>query len=189
MTTVDAELDPQVWIGLPAQWDETTWTDPRDWARETAEIHWAGRRRRRGEMSPDHLALTLLMHSENLSGVDFRRTFFWLPDPTVEPMPVHLECYVAEGDREEALRELGRTEPDGAVEPPVVEPFHSPGLGEGVRVIRYVSTDEGVVLVLSYAFRTLDMDVRLWLSTYDTAAALRVLDGVDDLARSLAVTD
>lgn len=189
MTTVDVRFDPQVWIGLPGSWDASTWADPRDWAREVAETAWTAREREPGEQGPDHLALALLMHAQSpLAGASYRRTFLWLPDPAAEPLAVHLEGYVEEGERDEALRDLGRTDPDGAVEPPVVEPFDTPGLGQGLRVLRYEDTDDGVVLVLSYAFRAGGLDVRLWLSSYDTAAALRALEDVDELARALVLT-
>lgn len=192
MTTVDARFDPQVWIGLPGSWDSSTWADPRDWAREVAETVWGNREPGPGEQGRDHLALALIMHAENpLNGATFRRSFLWLPHPTSEPLAVHLECYLVEGDRDQALRDLGQADPEGAVEPPVVEAFSNPALGTGLRVLRYAldPEDGSVALVLSYAFRAGGLDVLLWLSSLDPAAALGALEDVDGLARALVLLD
>ena len=188
MISVHAEPDLQVWVGMPGQWDDATWADPRDWAREVAQTLWADHQPEPGGQGVDHLALALAMHAQSpLAGAPHRRTWLWLPNPTDEPLPLHLEGYVEQGERGQALRELARADQDGAVEAPVVEPFASTALGTGLRVLRYeVDPDDGaVVLILSYAFRAGGLDVRLWTSTYDTAAGLRALDDIDALARSL----
>jgi hypothetical protein len=187
MRTVDIELDTDVWIGVPGEWTEETFPDHRDWARAVAETVWNGVAPRPGEEGPDHLALTLAMVAESpLMDDPARRAFLWLPGPVSEVLPVYLEAFVAEGDREESLRELTLADAPGAVEPPIVEPFVT-GLGEGLRVLRYAADPEdgAVVLGLSYAWRAGDLDVRLWLSTFDTGLALRALDDVDALARAV----
>jgi hypothetical protein len=108
-----------------------------------------------------------------------------------ELLPVHLEAYAAEGEHAESLAELTRANESGAVEKPIVEPFRSEHLGEGVRVLRYAADprDGAVVLTLSYAWRVGDMDVLLWLSTFDTGLALRAMDDVDALARAVHLVD
>ncbi len=187
MTTVDVAPDADVWIGLPAEWTEQTWTDHRDWAREVADLVWTGVRPRRGQRGADHLALGLAMLAESPLAQDpSRRSFLWLPEPMIDVLPVFLEVYAAEGERDEALRELTRADQPGAVEPPVVEPFATEPLGDGLRVLRYAADpDDGtVVLTLSYAWRASGLDVRLWLSTVDTGLALRAMEDVDDLART-----
>src|SRR3712207_1510529 len=57
MSTVDVHFDTDVWVGVPREWTEETWTDHRDWAREVAEIVWTGARPRRGRPGVDHLTL------------------------------------------------------------------------------------------------------------------------------------
>jgi hypothetical protein len=192
MTTVDVHLPTDVWVGVPGEWTEETWPDYRDWAREVADLVWTGATPSPGEQGPDHLALGLAMVAESpLSGDPSRRTFLWLPGPTSAILPVHLEAYAAEGDRDEALRELAQADQGGAVEKPVVEPFGSEHLGEGLRVLRYAvdPSDAAVVLTLSYAWRADGLDVLLWLSTFDTGLALRAMDDVDDLARAVHLVD
>jgi hypothetical protein len=126
-----------------------------------------------------------------LAAAPARRTFLWLPGPTSALLPVHLEAYAADGDRDDALRELTRADAAGAVERPIVEPFPSDHLGEGLRVLRYAvdPKDGAVVLTLSYAWRAGGLDVLLWLSTFDTSLAFRAMDDVDDLARSVHLVD
>ena len=191
MTTVDVQLDTTVWIGVPGEWSEETWPDHRDWAREVAETVWAGADPVQGQ-GPDHLALGLAMLAESpLLSLEWRRTFLWLPGPTSDLLPVHLEAYAAEGERAESLAELTRADEPGAVEKPVLEPFPSEHLGDGIRVLRYAADprDGAVVLTLSYAWRAGDLDVLLWLSTFDTGLALRAMDDVDALARTVHLVD
>ena len=192
MRTVDVDLDTDVWIGLPGEWTEETWLDHREWARDVADAVWTGATPAVGEQGPDHLALGLAMLAEGpLAGDPGRRTFLWLPEPTAELLPVHLEAFAAEGEQDESLRDLARAEAVGAVEPPIVEPFPSPQLGEGIRVLRYAADpdDGAIVLTLSYAWRAEGLDVLLWLSTFDTGLALRALPDVDDLARAVHLAD
>jgi hypothetical protein len=189
--TVDVHLPTDVWIGMPGEWTEDTWPDHRDWAREVAEIVWTDAAPTDGQ-GPDHLALGLAMLAESpLADNPARRTFLWLPGPTSTLLPVHLEAYFADGDRDEALRELTRADPAGAVERPIAEQFLSDHLGEGLRVLRYEAhpTDGAVVLTLSYAWRAGGLDVLLWLSTFDTSLAFRAIHDVDDLARSVHLVD
>ena len=191
MTTVDVRLPTDVWIGMPGDWTADTWTDSRDWAREVAEIVWADAVPNDG-MGPDHLALGLAMLAESPhANASWRRTFLWLPRPTSTLLPAYLEAYVADGDRDDALRELTWGDPAGAVERPIAEPFLSDHLGEGLRVLRYAvdPTDGAVLLTLSYAWRAGGLDVLLWLSTFDTSLAFRAMDDVDDLARSVHLVD
>jgi hypothetical protein len=188
VTTVDVHLDTDRWVGVPGEWSEETWPDHRDWAREVAETVWHGATPAPGGQGPDHLALGLAMLTENpLLAEPWRRAFVWLPGPTSTVLPVYLEAYAAEGERDDALRELTRAHEAGAVEKPVVEPFPTEHLGDGLRVLRYAADprDGAVVLTLSYAWRAADLDVLLWLSTFDTGLALRAVDDVDDFARRI----
>lgn len=192
VTTVDVHLPTDVWIGVPGEWTEETWSDHRDWAREVADTVWAGASPGPGQQGPDHLALSLTMLAESpLLELAWRRTFLWLPGPTSELLPVHLEAYASLGERAESLAELTRADEPGAVEKPIVEPFPSEHLGEGIRVLRYAADpqDGAVVLTLSYAWRAGDLDVLLWLSTFDTSLALRAMEDVDGLARSVHLVD
>ncbi len=187
MSTVDVDFDTDVWVGVPREWTGETWTHHRDWAREVAEIVWTGARPHRGRPGVDHLALGLALLAESPVIAPGRHTYLWLPEPMAELLPVHLDAFVAEGEAEEALRDLVRAHPAGAVEAPIVEPFDNPHLGEGLRALCYAihPEDDAVVLTLSYAWRVGDTDVRLWLSTFDTGLALRAMDDVDDLARGI----
>lgn len=192
MTTVDVAFDRQVWVGLPGEWSEDTWPDHRAWARAVAAAVWDGHQPEPGEQGPEHLALTLAMVAESpLVGAPHRRTFLWLPEPSSEVLPVHLEVYAADGERDAVLRELTRADARDAVEPPIVEAFPHDRLGEGLRVLRYAADpdDGAVVLTLSYAWRVQGLDVLLWLSTFDTGMALRALDDVDELARAIVLVE
>jgi hypothetical protein len=192
VTTVDVHLSTDVWIGVPGEWSEETWPDHRDWARDVADAVWAGASPAPGGQGPDHLALGLAMLAESpLLDLAWRRTFLWLPGPTSDFLPVHLEAYAAEGERAESLAELTRADEPGAVEKPIVEPFRTEHLGDGIRVLRYAADprDRAVMLTLSYAWRAGDLDVLLWLSTFDTGLALRAMDDVDELARAVHLAD
>lgn len=191
MTTVDVDLDTDVWIGLPNEWTEETWPDHRDWAREIADLVWTGAEPGPGEPGPDHLALGLAMLAESpLVAHPARSAYLWLPGPTIDVLPVFLEVYVAEDDRDATLRALTRAD-EPALREPQVEPFVSEHLGEGIRVLRHVAdpqTDD-VATTLSHAWRAGGLDVLLWMTTFDAPLAARATDDVDDLARGLHLVD
>ena len=192
MRTVDVALDTDIWVGLPGEWGVRTWPDHRVWAREVADTVWSGVDPQPGQGGPDHLALALAMLAEDPAAEDpARRSFFWLPGPMTMPLPVHLTAFVAEGDRDESLRELTGADVPGAVAEPVVETFRSEHLGAGLRVLRYAADpeDDAIIFTLRYAWRAADLDVLLWLSTFDSGLALRAMDDVDGLARAIHLVE
>ena len=192
MTLVDIDLDTDVWIGMPSVWTQETWTDHRDWAREIADLVWTGAVPAPEEMGPDHLALGLAMMAESpMVAHPARTTYLWLPGPMWEILPVFLEVYIAEGDREETLRELTRADEPGALRDPVVEPFVTEHLGEGIRVLRHAvePEDDSVFLTLSYGWRAGGADILLWMTTFNTPLAAEAMDDVDALARAVHLVE
>ncbi|MFF2846804.1 hypothetical protein ACFVT5_10780 [Streptomyces sp. NPDC058001] len=119
------------------------------------------------------------------------RVLLRMEEPTTMPLQVRTRVKPAEGDREATLRALvGADDPD-AVEPPVVEPFHTDSLGEGLRAFRYVRQDDTaeVLAALRYVWRDEEAgaDVVLWTATHDTAQVIRAAQDIEELAHTMGV--
>ena len=183
MTELVLEADLDVWVGLPEEWGEDTYPDHASWARETAEAVWTGTAASPG-FGPDGLALTLAMMVEQLPlQADFRRTWFWVPEPSVDVLPVMVDLFQAEDSAEATFAELADVGAE-AVEPPVVEPFDFPHLGEGRSLLRYVrGHDDDLVLARHLYVRARDLDLHLHLATVDLPTAHRAMSDVEALAR------
>ncbi|XMA36051.1 hypothetical protein O1157_03815 [Streptomyces albogriseolus] len=80
-----------------------------------------------------------------------------------------------------------------AVEPPVVKPFLSRRLGEGLTTFRYVPQDDSSPLIacVRYAWRVEEpgADVVMWTATEDVTRLMQAADDLEQLAHSLTVYD
>ena len=189
--TLDLELhaDTDVWIGLPVHWSEDTFPDHAAWAREAAEAVWSGTAPEPGR-GPGPLALLLAMHVERLPlQADFRRTWFWIPEPDVDVLHVSADLFAAEDDEDEAFAELAEMH-QPAVEPPVVEPFDFPHLGRGRSLTRWAAGEDGDLYVARHLFvRAQGHDLHVHLATHDTARAARAMPDVEELARAARLVE
>jgi hypothetical protein len=97
----------------------------------------------------------------------------------------------AQGDREATLCFLVAAEDPDAVEPPVIEPFRTELLGEGLRSFRYLRQDDApeVIAAVRYAWRDEEAgaDVVLWTATDDTAQVIRAAPDIEQLAHKVSV--
>jgi hypothetical protein len=180
--SIEVAFDTDVWVGVPREWSDQTWTDPADWAREAAEAV-CGPDLDRGDGLA--AALAMVAASPLLDPALGQSCYVHLPSPDDDPLPVWVQVLEAEG----GLRELAQADEE-AVEPPVVEAFTTDALGEGLRVLRYSLAAEDLLLVgLHYAHRVGDLDVHVWTSSLTPARVLAALDDVDELVRGIEVTE
>lgn len=196
----EVTYDPAIWIQLPLIWNDQTWPDYRTWARETAEACWSDFDLEPGAYSVDNLALTLAAFVEKLQpddgSIPLEDFYLHLPDPRLMPLHVSLAVLDAEGDREQALREMTNADDPDAVESPTVEIFGTEHLGEGLRTLRYCPFDPGpdhqsepgaLFAAVNYAWRVEEhkTDVRLHSACPDIARLVQVIDDIDELARGI----
>jgi hypothetical protein len=171
---------------------------PEAWARYFAEGLWedyAPEKPEPGEV--DLLTDILLMYAIRAPAAfpDFE-VFLHLPHPREIPLPAYVDLVEIEEDedRETALRELTHADASYAVEPPIVEDFHSPHLGAGLRVLRYYQDEDSneVHVGLRYAWRyekgTEAADVLIILADPDAGRILKALDDVDEFARTVRIS-
>jgi hypothetical protein len=107
----------------------------------------------------------------------------YLPNPKMVPLPVWITHVPAEGDMEQALRELTLADDSEAVELPVAEKVSAEVLGEGLRVLRYNTLDDSNELVvgLRYAWRSEEHGRDVVLITGSPAPG-QVMSAVDAIA-------
>lgn len=77
------------------------------------------------------------------------------------------------------------------VRPPIVEPFTSPYLGKGVRVLRHKDTgapDHGTAAVLQYAWRVGGMDIVVIAGDYNIVELADLTGVLDEFARCISIT-
>jgi hypothetical protein len=171
---VDTAEDRLKWLLIPVHWgDGYTFSGPDEWANMIAPLIWgAWKERNPGVSEPDPLAVDrtraeIQSYAEKFGGFDRTRpfetvTFLHIPSPTVSAMPVR--CCVDDGPGLTAEMAALVNDPD-AVQPPVVEKFHTEALGDGIKATRHCLYDaepgqdpdqRGMWVSVRYAFKVPD---------------------------------
>ncbi|MXM62450.1 hypothetical protein GR925_03040 [Streptomyces sp. HUCO-GS316] len=196
---IDIEyVDPYPWTVIPPRSSDLgpfeEWDDIGSWCREEAEDLWADRELDPGPNGIDFVARSLERCAEAFSppGTD-HWLFLHRDHPTDLPLPVFAAIGPASGPREGTLRALTLADDPNATKPPVVTPFQSERLGEGLSVFRYVR-QEGFsqpLACLRYAWQVEEpgADIVIWTATEDVARLHQATADLEHLARSLAVYD
>ncbi|MFJ6569858.1 hypothetical protein ACIQNU_20795 [Streptomyces sp. NPDC091292] len=191
--SLDIGCDPLRWLELPPRWDTEEWPDISVWAGTCAELFWRAYRSDPDDSGIAFLAGRLKHFAEAFAPEPFdTRVLLRMWEPTTMPLQVCTMVRPAEGDCEATLRTLvGADDDPDALEPPVVEPFHTDALGEGLRAFRYLRYDDTpeVIAALRYAWRheKSGADVLLWTATHDTAQVIRAAQDIEELAHTLSV--
>ncbi|MFK0063174.1 hypothetical protein ACIQTN_28595 [Streptomyces werraensis] len=194
---IDIEyVDSYSWVIVPprsgpsAPFEE--WDDIRSWCLEQAEDLWSERELDPGQHGVEFVGETLSRCAEALCppGSD-HWLFLHLDHPTDVPLPVCAAIGPAREPRNPTLRALTEADDPNAVEPPVVKPFHSEHLGEGMTTFRYVTQKESPHLLacVRYAWQVTEheADVVVWTATEDVARVMHAAADLEELARSLAI--
>lgn len=190
--SLDIDYDPSRWLEIPPRWDTEEWQDIDVWARSCAELFWRAYGRDPGDSGIGYLTGVLRRFAEAFAPEPFdTRVLLRMWEPTSMPLQVFSMVKPAQGGREETLRFLVGAEDPEAVEPPVVESFHTEHLGEGLRTFRYLRQDDTpeVIAALRYAWRDEEVgaDVVLWTATDDTARVIRAAQDIEELAHKVSV--
>lgn len=181
--------DHRFWLacprGFPPGYDRDSW------AAEVAQAWWDVSGLKYQRSSVDRLAALLrLIHEDSYASVPCHQIWIYLRDPAVLPLPVHIGIWQLSGDRDEQLTRLsGAGDPD-VVRPPVVSPFVTDNLGEGVRATRQKRREDGqLYAVLSFAFRSVEFetDVQVMASTTDLGALREATGDIEDFVRGMSV--
>ncbi|MBC9728831.1 hypothetical protein [Streptomyces sp. TRM68367] len=190
------DYDASLWLEIPPRWDEESWSDIDSWASECAELLWRSHAQDPGESGIPFLAGTLRRCADAFAPERFdTRALLHIASPTSTPLPVFAAVRPAEaeeeGEREAALRALVQADDPDAVEPPVVETFHTENLGEGVRALRYVRQDDApeVLAWLRYAWHDgeIDTDTVLWTATDDVGQVIQAAKDIEKLAHKIQI--
>lgn len=190
--SLDIDFNTNHWLELPPRWDTEDWQDIDFWARDHAQLFWRLHGGDPGESGIRFLADTLRRFAEAFAPEPFdTRVLLRMWEPTSMPLQLFTMVKPAQGDREETLRALVGAEDPDAVEPPVVESFHTELLGEGLRAFRYLRQNDTpeVLAGLRYAWRDDEVgaDVVLWTATDDTAQVIRAAEDIEGLTHKMSV--
>ncbi|MCO4696054.1 hypothetical protein LRR80_02111 [Streptomyces sp. RO-S4] len=199
LAVIDIEhIDAYPWTPIPPHNGEDDmldhWDDIHGWCREEAEDLWSDRELDPGPNGVDIVAGTLARCAEAFSPLGTDHWLFLHRDhPLDVPLPVLAAIGPSSGPREETLRALTMADDPAAVEPPVVKPFLSRRLGEGLTTFRYVPQDDSSPLIacVRYAWRVEEpgADVVMWTATEDVTRLMQAADDLEQLAHSLTVYD
>lgn len=168
------------------------WDDIKSWCLERAEDLWADRELDPGPNGVEFVGETLSRYAEAFCppGSD-HWLFLHLDHPTDVPLPVCAAIGPAREPRYPTLRALTEADDQNAVEPPVVKPFHSEYLGEGMTTFRYVPQEGSphVLACVRYAWQVTEheADVVVWTATEDIARIMHAAPDLEELARTLAI--
>ncbi|PWI45906.1 hypothetical protein [Streptomyces sp. ICBB 8177] len=196
--------DPARWVGLPTEWPlpgfEREFPDAATWAATAARAIWddSPLTPRPAEVAGLTDVLTYAAHHFPGAFPGFE-VLLHLPGPRDDPLPVYLGDLTTDPEdvedrAHEILRHLTGADDPYAVEPPVVEEFGNPFLGQGLRVLRYTADDRagGALLpCLRYAWHLRGIDGQparcacLFALHPDPARLIAALDDLDTLARDL----
>ncbi|MEU6174429.1 hypothetical protein ABZ832_21220 [Streptantibioticus parmotrematis] len=193
--------DPARWVGLPTEWPlpgfEREFPDPATWAATAARAIWEDSPLTPGPADVTGLTDVLAYAAHHFPGAfPGFEVLLHLPGPRDNPLPVYLGDLTTEPEDpgHEVLRHLTGADDPYAVEPPVVEEFGNPFLGQGLRVLRYTTDDRagGALLpCLRYAWYLRGNDGQpphcacLFTLHPDPARLVAALDDIDTLAGDL----
>ncbi len=166
MPLLSSEFDRAVWVPVPMAFEGaprkdpfkgTPWKDPAEWGWQVA----LGRLgQERGEvtkqMAADEVyprAMQLVAARDALVGTRASMLYFHVPDSTCLPVFLAVSMWRSKGTLEEARARLGGNAIEGADGEPVVEPFATDALGEGVRRTWTGELEQGVFVMSDYVFR------------------------------------
>jgi hypothetical protein len=187
--TVD--YDRKLWIPCLAAMPDGY--DTGRWAREFSAAWWAMSGLPHGESDLARLEAQLAEIRDSTYGhVLCHLVYIHLPDPHLDPLPVHLAILAARGERTAELRSLTLADDPAAVRPPIVEEFRTSRLGSGLRVMRFSAEDppdsSEMYAGLSYAWRSEEFqtDLRLFAACPDLGRLQRAIPDIDELARSIS---
>ncbi|AXI88085.1 hypothetical protein AB0K38_28175 [Streptomyces griseoincarnatus] len=194
---IDIEyVDSYAWVIIPprsgpsAPFEE--WDDIKSWCLERAEDLWADRELDPGPNGVEFVGETLSRCAEAFCppGSD-HWLFLHLDHPTDVPLPVCAAIGPAREPRYPTLRALTEADDQNSVEPPVVKPFHSEYLGEGMTTFRYVPQEGSphVLACVRYAWQVTEheADVVVWTASEDVARIMHAAPDLEELARTLAI--
>ncbi|MEV5088008.1 hypothetical protein ACWEQ5_27440 [Streptomyces griseoincarnatus] len=194
---IDIEyVDSYAWVIVPprsgpsAPFEE--WDDIKSWCLERAEDLWADRELDPGPNGVEFVGETLSRCAESFCppGSD-HWLFLHLDHPTDVPLPVCAAIGPAREPRYPTLRALTEADDQNSVEPPVVKPFHSEYLGEGMTTFRYVPQEGSphVLACVRYAWQVTEheADVVVWTASEDVARIMHAAPDLEELARTLAI--
>jgi hypothetical protein len=187
---------PPTWIPLLPQFTGTPWRDQAEYSSVAAG--WIVRAlgsqlsSQEQETMVSRLAAVVVDAYEAIYA-RAHQVFLHVPSLDLAPLPVFLNIWKSEGDKDTVLRGLTGAEDPAVVRPPIIEDVSTGHLGSGLRVYRVTRSapDSPELLgTIAYAFRSEEYvtDIQLQAVSYDLGFLEACVDGLDEFAGCIVPT-
>ncbi|SKC70573.1 hypothetical protein [Plantibacter cousiniae (nom. nud.)] len=181
-------VDLDRWIWVPHAWPYEGFTDPRGWADAAAK----GVARRSGFAFVKRAALRddLIEMSRSRDSIGAHWTVAYAPDLSRPARIARIEVHDSRVGTYRSLEQFMQLDTPGLEGPPVVEPFVSPHLGEGITAIMHQrNVDRTLSAVRSYGWTLPTCWVSMYYADFDLGLMERLRPEFDALARALQVDE
>jgi hypothetical protein len=182
--------DKTIWIPCPENFSGQLTRD--EWAEGFASLWWDASGLKHGKRQVKGLEKALLELQRGIYATQpCHSVVIHLPNVDVAPLPVCVAVWQAAGDRESQLRALVHADEPEAVETPLVEPFSTEQLGDGLKSQYLQRQPKGPELtgVVNYAWRVepLETDLRVFTACGDLGRLQAAMPDIDQLTREITV--
>ena len=181
------DYDTNSWIWVPHIWPHEQFANPEAWAdaaSRTVAKRSGFRFLKRRALRDDLVQMALSRDGESTNW-----TIAYAPDLSMVPRIVRINAHDRFNGSYASLEQFLQLDQPGLHERPVVEPFGSSHLGDGITSIMHRKAPDGTMLaVRSYGWTLGGVRVSLSLADFDLGYLARIRPHVDALARALSFT-
>lgn len=189
------KYDTDIWFPMPVLFKGTMWADAAEWS-----FYYVSDRFRRGggkltkreakkEIVP-RAAILVDVQSDLLGSAIAHKYYVHCPEYHVTPVVISVALWKCKGTREQAFDYYGNWGADTATTTPVVRPFATEHLGEGIRVQWIGQNEGGVYENVNYVWRNeeYDTDILVWMMEGDRVRFHEVLPDLDEFVKGIVCT-
>jgi len=176
--------DPSLWVALPQGWPFQEHATAQSWV--DATLHdIRGRSASVTRSGLKHLRRVL----EHLAQIPREGESHYLFAPTIDELagPLRVQYGFCDGERETMLRRLVLETDLDQIEPPLLEAFSTPDLGDGWRGVRFAEHEGALEAAVVYSFRVEPYDLRVSLHIGPPGQTSTLVPFSDDFVQGISV--
>jgi hypothetical protein len=184
MKTIHLDFNRDLWLYVPEVWPFNNFANVDEWSEMIGKLfsEEAGVAKEMGD------ALAVGVRTLALETPDDESRFIYMGDPFNNVLFVSIIQLAT--DESISLEDLVVANETEVTRPIEVENLVSPGMGKGLRSLRYVDSgdaDHSIAAIAQYAWRRKGLDVVMIASSFNVVGLLELLPVVDELALSVSV--
>lgn len=186
MSSVKVDFDRDVWLYVPESWPWQGFDNVDIWADTTVRLL------AEAYELDDETAQWLGMSLRSITNdrPDQESRFIYLANPG--GFIFFLSVASAPTDERLSLESLAGSDDPTVTRQPELEHLESPGMGRGVRTLRYADIGDpshDIAAIYQYAWRSGGLDVVVIASNFNIPLLLELQPAIDELALSISVVD